>query len=180
MTPSLLTHSSAIISSDGRFRYQLIRRWKSVGDNACFIMLNPSTADGSEDDPTIKACMQFAQRWGMSGLIVVNLFAYRSTSPKPLRNETNFIGSMNDYHMEEATCFAKKIVCAWGIHPHIIRRSRQVGQKLYDWGVTDRCFCLGTTLAGYPRHPLYVSRFTKLQPFLPPTQQLRLRLIKRS
>ena len=47
-------------------------------------MLNPSTADATEDDPTIRACMAFAERWECGWLDVVNLYAFRATDPADL------------------------------------------------------------------------------------------------
>ncbi len=44
--------------------------------------LNPSTADETEDDPTIRRCINFAKTWGYGGLCMTNLFAYRATQPR--------------------------------------------------------------------------------------------------
>jgi hypothetical protein len=38
---------------EGSYRYRLWRRWEftSFSGTACFVMLNPSTADAEQDDP---------------------------------------------------------------------------------------------------------------------------------
>lgn len=77
----LFTEQSATISECGRYRYRLTRRFAD-GPCATFVMLNPSTADETIDDPTIRRCRNFAIREGCGGLVVVNLFAYRATDPR--------------------------------------------------------------------------------------------------
>ncbi len=52
---------SATISDCGTYRYHLAREW-STGKPILFVMLNPSTADAGEDDPTIRKCLGFATR----------------------------------------------------------------------------------------------------------------------
>lgn len=73
----------ADISDCGRYRWRLSRRWDD-GPQACFVMLNPSTADGLDDDPTVRRCVRFARGWGYGELVVVNLFPYRATDPGEL------------------------------------------------------------------------------------------------
>jgi hypothetical protein len=72
---------SAVISPCGLYRYRLTRTWDAVRWSAAFVMLNPSTADAVDDDPTIKRCVGFAKRWGCGGIVVANLFAFRSADP---------------------------------------------------------------------------------------------------
>lgn len=57
-----------------KYRYVLWRRWdwKGYGNQVMFIGLNPSTADETEDDPTIRRCIRFAKDWGYSGLLMMN------------------------------------------------------------------------------------------------------------
>jgi len=60
------------------YRYQLERSWLPDGPRACWIMLNPSTATAEMNDPTIGRCVRFSSLWGMAGLTVVNLHAWRA------------------------------------------------------------------------------------------------------
>lgn len=75
---------SAKISVCGRYRYFLERVLPSGDGAMCFVMLNPSTADGEADDATIRRCIYFAGREGCKNLWVVNLFAFRATDPREL------------------------------------------------------------------------------------------------
>jgi hypothetical protein len=77
-------HRTALFSRDRRFRYRLGRRW---GDGAavCLVLLNPSTADETREDPIVRRCIGFAQSLGYGALDVVNLYAYVATDPAELR-----------------------------------------------------------------------------------------------
>ena len=81
-----ITLSEAVISQDERHRYSLTRRCGNGPRVCCWIMLNPSTADATTDDPTIRRCVRFTQAWGYNALTVVNLYAWRATDPADLRN----------------------------------------------------------------------------------------------
>jgi len=163
MMLDLLTKSDAVISDCGKYRYRLSRTW---GDEkpAVFVMLNPSTADASEDDPTIRRCIGFAQKWGCGGLVVVNLFAYRATSPKDMISATNPVGTNNSLWVLKAAQHAQFVVCAWGANGTHQNQDAKIIECL------RRCFkthiyCLGTTKGGQPKHPLYLSANTELQPY---------------
>jgi len=56
---------TATISPCGKYRYFLSREIGQELGVATFIMLNPSTADATKNDPTIRKCMGFARKWGM-------------------------------------------------------------------------------------------------------------------
>jgi hypothetical protein len=150
------TTASAVISPCGRYRYVLHRelpqplRWVKP---ALFIMLNPSTADATQDDPTIRRCIGFAKYWGCTSLTVVNLFALRSTDPSGLAIDHDPVGPDNDTHIAEQIRLHSLgvIVGAWGAHPFARKRAEEVMQKHGPFS------CLGTTKAGAPRHPLYVK-----------------------
>ena len=88
--------SEAMLSVDRKYRYVLTRTWDETLSNIMFVGLNPSTADETTDDPTIRRCINFAKSWGYGGLYMVNLFAYRSTNPNNIRIVDNPIGDDND------------------------------------------------------------------------------------
>lgn len=122
--PSLFSEEwgpSAVISDDGLYCYDLQRRWDE-GPVMAFIMLNPSTADTELDDPTISRCSSFARSEGFSGIVVRNLFAYRTPSPTALRNAAragiDVIGPDNDEWIADlfgaaARFAAPLVVAAW-------------------------------------------------------------------
>lgn len=154
---------SAILSTCGTYRYQLDRTW-SDDRPACFIMLNPSTADAENDDPTIRRCIDFAQRWECGGIKVVNLFALRSTDPKVLVKVADPIGPDNDLYIRAAILACYPVVCAWGAEKFAYPRGVEVNNLILrlglPWGM-----CLGMTRERAPRHPLYVPANTELIPF---------------
>ncbi|RYZ16550.1 MAG: DUF1643 domain-containing protein, partial [Myxococcaceae bacterium] len=151
----------ATISACGRYRYRLSRRW-GMGRNAVFVMLNPSTADAMEDDPTLRRCMDFAQRWGDSGVMLVNLFAYRATDPDDLPKERELaVGPENDKHILDVVSRANRVICAWGVHGTRFGRDQAVLSLLHGAGVEPVCF--GKTKHGHPRHPLYLSKTALLE-----------------
>ena len=144
----------AVLSDDGNYRYRLWRTVSHFTDGrVLFVMLNPSTADASEDDPTIRRCMNFARKWGYSRIDVVNLFAWRATEPKALETVADPVGPDNDYHIIEAAMEATMIIAAWGEVGGKTDRSKEVMRYLDVYNIR----CLGTTKDGSPRHPLYVK-----------------------
>jgi hypothetical protein len=155
---------AAEISSDEIYRYALWRRWDELdvmAGRVCWVMLNPSTADAENDDPTIRRCVDFSRRWGFGGLVVVNLFAYRATNPAQLREPVcDPVGPDNNEWVLNEVRSATLAVAAWGSAAIAGERARWVeraaGKQLY---------CLGTTASGSPRHPLYVPKAQALVPF---------------
>ena len=153
----------AEISLCGQYRYSLRRVWSPDVMRALFIMLNPSTADAEVDDPTVRRCIGFARRWGLGGIEVRNLFAYRSAEPSALFDVHDPVGPGNTSFPTDGV---RLIVAAWGAagsHPVVRARARDVLRMLSgrDCGV----FCLGLTRAGHPKHPLYVRGDTMQQVF---------------
>ena len=155
--------AGAAISPCGTYRYTLDRVWDTSLPRALFIMLNPSTADASEDDPTIRRCRSFATREGCGGLTVVNLYALRSTNPDALATHPNPVGPDNDLHIALALDQRPaKVIAAWGAHLFAKTRATAVARTLAAHG--GRLECLGLTKAGDPRHPLYVRGDAPLIP----------------
>jgi hypothetical protein len=156
----------AIISDCQRYRYQLTRSWDGTA-SLPFVMLNPSTADASNDDPTIRRCMSFAKREGAGGIVVANLFAFRATSPSDMKAAADPFGPDNELTLRclarAAVASSKLIVCAWGTH------GDEFGTNLLAMAIFQQegaqLVCLGKTKDGHPRHPLYVKGDQPLVPF---------------
>lgn len=145
--------SGAVIT--GQYRYLL---WRTIeaGDPArrlLFVMLNPSTADGSCDDPTLRRCLGFAASWNYGALEVCNLFAYRSTDPGVLTRVGDPVGRSNNAYILGAARRATTVVAAWGARGALLERASVVTGLLTR---TSDVLCLGTTKDGAPLHPLYV------------------------
>ncbi|WP_262880425.1 DUF1643 domain-containing protein [Pseudomonas paralcaligenes] len=160
---------SAIISECGQYRYRLTRQAEQLfpmASSALFVMLNPSTADASLDDPTIRRCRGFARAWDCAGIVVANLYALRATNPADLWPHADPVGPENDQHLLALADDFGDVVCAWGAHakPERVERVVQILQ-----GMGARLWCLGTNKDGSPRHPLYLPASQPLVPWLPTT-----------
>lgn len=156
------TKRHATISECGKFRYRLWRKW-DVGSPLLFIMLNPSKADGLQDDATIRRCFSFAARAGYGELEVVNLYAYRATDPQDLRRAGYPVGKDNDHHITAAVKDAAAVCVAWGAVGPNLSRPAEVLTLVH--GMCRTIQCLRITRSGYPQHPLYLPSDCTLQPF---------------
>lgn len=151
--------SSAVLSDCGTYRYALARTWRvGAGRQVCWVMLNPSTADAEQDDPTIRRCIGFSKAWGFGSLIVVNLFALRSTDPKALHAHVDPVGPDNDAHIAVAAATSDRIVCAWGAGGVLANR----GLRVLDVLAPLQPAHLGLTKGNQPRHPLYARADARL------------------
>lgn len=126
-----------------------------------FVMLNPSTADGNIDDPTIRRCITFAKDWGYGALVVVNLYAQRATDPSELFEDEDFMirGLSNEKHVLKE-CQGRDVIFAWGAS----RRPDPEGDLDLALDIkrdARSVMCLGKTLHGHPRHPLMLRKDTK-------------------
>lgn len=171
--------SGARISANGVYRYNLWREWRGTHDrknwrwfgakdggghklgepkSCLFVMLNPSTADGKADDPTIRRCVGFAKAWNYERLEVVNLFAYRSTKPADLfafaRAGGDIIGIENSTIITNASLHAGIVICAWGANATAKEYGFHI-ETVRGWLDPTPQFALGFTKDGSPRHPLY-------------------------
>ncbi len=145
---------SAYLSEDGLYRYILTRTWGTGGRVLVWVMLNPSTADATQDDPTVRLCMGWAQRLGFDGVRIVNLFALRATDPRELKIARDPVGPENDDAIREAVLDADMVLCAWGNHGSLLGRAESVKSMLQSWGDVT-LHCLKVSKAGQPVHPLY-------------------------
>jgi len=124
-----------------------------------FLMLNPSTADAFQLDPTNRRCVGFAQAWGFGSMVTTNIFAFRSTNPAGLRTTNDAVGSENDEAILTAATSADLVIAAWGTHGELQGRGEAVRTMLCEAGV--ELHALKLTKAGHPGHPLYVAADTQ-------------------
>lgn len=160
-----MTQPTAELSPCGLYRYRLSRPLPATlapTGPAVFVMLNPSTADATQDDPTVRRCRGFAERMGATELVIVNLYAYRTLSPRALEAAraagVDVVGPANDETIAAAARFAVSaggtVVAAWGAHPLAELRAGHVADLLTAHGAT--MLALEVTATGAPRHPLYL------------------------
>ena len=151
--------SSAVLSPCGMYRYRLTRRWGN-GKHLLAVLHNPSDADASVEDPTVRKVVGFAKRWGFDAIEIVNPYAYRSPDPKALlaaaRTGTDVIGPDNDLHIMAAGAVAPLIVVGWGAikgPPGHLERLAHVVSLLPS---SAPLYCFGSVGPGgkTPQHPL--------------------------
>lgn len=151
----LVTDTGATFSDCGTYRYDLWRLWDANKPTLTFVMLNPSTADDVDNDPTVERCQRRAVKLGYGQLRIVNLMAYRATDPKnlvQLERQVSF-GPDNRKHLEYALMEAGKVICGWGKHGHLgpvawfTTRASRADVPLY---------ALRVNKDGSPAHPLYI------------------------
>lgn len=158
--------SGATFSDDRVHRYKLWRVWDDSKPIVLWVLLNPSTADETVDDPTLRRAIAFSKREGFGGLIFTNLFAFRATDPKDMKAAADPIGPGNDEVILCEAIAAGTVICAWGSHGSFRGRASQVVRMLTDQLLAPRkprLLCLGKTRSGQPKHPLYLSKKTPLE-----------------
>lgn len=153
----------AWFSPCGSYRYLLHLQWSEL-PLLNFLMLNPSTADEMENDPTVERCERRAWNLGFGGVMITNLFALRSTDPNGLLSANDPIGPRNDTVLSIAGGLAKQIVCAWGTRPNpkfVASRMIKVIPNLQ----ADKLRVLKLSKDGLPCHPLYLPYSLRPMPW---------------
>ena len=154
--------SEALYSDCQTYRYALTRVWQAERPRLLWIMLNPSTATEIANDPTIHRCQLRADVMGYGAIRIVNLFAFRATSPADLKRAADPTGPDNAQVLNTALRWADDILPAWGVHgafqnagPALMTNLRRRRKPVLH---------LGLTKDGHPRHPLYVAYKTTPTP----------------
>ena len=157
--------SVAVYSDCEAYRYRLERVW-GPGGRVLFVMLNPSTATEVQNDPTVERCERRARALGFGAFAVANIFAYRATDPRVMRGVADPVGPGNDAAIVDLAGAADMVVCAWGTHGAHLGRGAAVEALLRRQG--RDLFHLGLTLAGAPKHPLYIGYAAPPVPWVRP------------
>ncbi len=160
------SYRGAEISDCGKFRYKL---WRGdiMTRPLVFMCLNPSTADGTTDDATVRRLNGFTSTYGFSGFTLMNLFAYRATQPKDLLRANDPVGPLNDAKLWATLKTRSTVICAWGTQAGTLGKAmRDRLHQLQDLFQDVECWSIGPTAKdGSPRHPLYLKYELELQPW---------------
>lgn len=162
---------SAVISPCGQYRYRLERECCQPSEGSktfAFFGINPSTADATLDDATVRKWRGFTVRNGGHRFIVGNVFAYRATDVRELRRQDDPFGPAWLEHMEAIISEADILVPCWGNRsklPYDLRGEliqvlnwlRNSGKPVYHFGLTG---------SGDPKHPLMLGYDTPLAPWV--------------
>lgn len=152
--------NECVFSSNRRYRYVLRHTWEPLSPPkfCTWIGLNPSLADETRLDPTLRRIRSFSAASGYNGFIMTNLFGLVSTDPDELYRVNDPVGPENDLYILEAAAETENIVAAWGVLGGHQERCQAVLKMLAEFEV----MCLKETKEGYPIHPLYVAGDTAL------------------
>jgi hypothetical protein len=151
--------STATFDPDRIYRYTLTRVWGPLYSNLImFCLLNPSTADETVLDPTLRRVMNFSKDWGYDGFVVTNLFGLRSTDPQKLYGHSDPIGPENNAVIAKACLASRKVMVGWGSHGGFLNRDKEVLDLLTQY---HDVWCLKKTKDDKPGHPLYLAAKTK-------------------
>ena len=148
--------SGAQISPCEKYRFTLWRVWDESLPRVAFVGLNPSTADATQDDPTIRRCRGFAMSHGFGAFTMLNLWAYRATDPKNLPAVVTNEEEINADCIARVASGVARVVAVWGAHPKGILRKYAILPLVDEW------WHLGMTKDGEPRHPLYLPGDAKM------------------
>lgn len=139
------------------WRYGLSRVWDSRKQVVMFIGLNPSSADETQDDPTIRRCIRYAYDWGYGGLVMMNLFAFRATDPQDMKAAAAPVGPENNKRLLEISKHRAVgiVIAGWGAHGAFLDREKTIKELIQP------LHCLSITKDGHPGHPLYLKKDLK-------------------
>jgi hypothetical protein len=148
----------ANISDCGTYRYFLTRDWDETKPLVMYIGINPNTADDKIDNPTITRLIHFSKEFGYGGMIMTNLFAYRSPKPDTLLTVPDPVGPKNDVNIFLGSTYCKDVVFMWGDSPTLGREKRVI--KMFP-----NALCFGLSKKGNPKHCLYLKSGSQLELF---------------
>lgn len=147
---------------DRRHRLYLWRSW-SEAPEIMFVGLNPSTANETEDDPTVRRCVSFAKRWGYGTVFMCNAFTLVSPDPLVLkrlsRYETLYRGTDLTLRVIRRRC--QQAIVMWGNSIILARDGERRAARVVEMLEPVKCF--GLTQAGQPKHPLYLRKDAELE-----------------
>lgn len=151
-----------------QYRLWLSRSWDAPdAPYALWIGMNPSTADGLVDDPTVYREVTYTQRMlKLTRYLKANVMDLRATKSKVLRNPPYPVCSDQNLPtiLRLAAGADRIIICYGDLHPRLqihadaaVTALREANHELWCLGLTEK--------HKRPRHPLYVKGDTELVPF---------------
>ena len=139
--------------------------------------MNPSTADDTTDDATIRSLKGIAQHNGFDAFTVTNIAPYRASEPMDLVSAYQrdgidiFARERNDAAIAAMLAECGRVCCAWGAnvirHPDLEARASEIVRMIATY-TEGGPYCMHVTKEGHPRHPLYLPRTTVIFPWRRP------------
>lgn len=152
--------SGAEFSTCRKYRYALWRIWDNTKPLVMFIGLNPSTANESTLDNTIRSVVRICKHNGYGGFYMMNCWAYVATEPKDLVIDRLSFNYNNDW-INIISGRVQDVVFAWGNFKIVsdYGRDKQLSEMF------PKALCLGKNSNGSPKHPLFQKGKTTLEPY---------------
>jgi len=143
--------NGADFSTCGKYRYSLWRIWDKSKPLVMFVGLNPSTANATSDDPTIRRVKSIAANLGYGGVYMMNCFPYISTDPTKLKfGYTDESQYRNYYQLQDIQEKCKDVIFAWGNFKEVTEDIQKVLRTYFP-----NAKALHINKNGSPKHPLY-------------------------
>lgn len=159
--------NTAIFSPDRRHRLALFRTWgdsPAYNNRIMYIGLNPSKADESKNDNTIRRLIGFSKKFGYSSMVMCNVFSFVSTYPDLIEYDPESMkDNLIEIYNQSRNCICT-VFCWSGLHKKIIDAS---GMYIRLIEMFPKAMCFGKNADGSPKHPLYLPKTCNLQPFKP-------------
>ncbi|MEO8298771.1 MAG: DUF1643 domain-containing protein [Burkholderiales bacterium] len=164
---------SAVLSPCGLYRYRLDRTVGTDGPVYAFFGVNPSTADASLNDATVRKWIGFTKKWGGSRFLVGNVFAYRAKDVKQLATVDDPFGDDIGDHTTDLINEADILVPCWGNSSKVPPKLQFAFDVLMDALVSSGkpVQVFGLTASGDPKHPLMLGYDTPLMSLATLTRQ---------
>jgi hypothetical protein len=147
----------AVFSECERYRYELQITWDEALPVLGNIGLNPSTADEFKNDPTVHRDIERAAALGYGSLLKLNLFAFRSTDPRGMKQAEDPYGEWRDpaclFFAAAAQRKVELLIAAWGNHGTHQNRANDVREVARTMGWNLYKYELNKSKE--PCHPLY-------------------------
>ncbi|GAC1314316.1 MAG: DUF1643 domain-containing protein [Vulcanimicrobiaceae bacterium] len=168
-------------SEDAAHRFLLWRRVNGFfvesppEKQVTFVLLNPSTANATAADPTMRRCMGFAAALGATRLEIVNLFSFVSSDPRDLASAAAHAPAhreRNVAHMIASARRASVVIVGYGAgaaRPSLRGGVTAMQAALEPLGIPVHT--LKVTKDGTPSHPLYLRADARPMPYAWPSRQ---------
>jgi hypothetical protein len=157
---------SALFARDLTLRREIRRWWAPKPIRwAAWLMLNPSNAGESANDPTALRVTHFTKSWGYDGWIGVNLYPFISSVPAAMWKWANWEAKRDDLganlaDIERVARLSSIRIAAFGAapiehdQPWLEQCLEAFGQPADDPDGDEILYCLGRNKTGQPLHPL--------------------------
>jgi hypothetical protein len=155
------------IDQSGTYRYVLTERLDPFQPKRVlvWICLNPSTANKTVTDQTLRRIITITKNLGYTELRIVNLFAFRSPDPSVMLGAPDPIGPKNDYWIRATIKDADRVIAAWGVNDKVRIRNRAAQVIRLLGAVELYCLDRSRNQDGRPYHPRLAAPDTPLTLF---------------